>query len=74
MLESHSLSAIGPVARQLTADSVPTAGLENVTIVVRNGNISLKGLVDTHEDRDELISSVQHVRGVSAIYDQLQIK
>jgi hypothetical protein len=62
------------IARQFQADAVPTAGLENVTIVVRNGNVSLKGLVDSHEDRDALIGSLQHAGGFEAIYDQLQIK
>ena len=62
------------IAEQLRADAVPTTGIENVRIVVRDGNVSLKGDLDTHRDRDALISSVQRVSGVTAIYDQLQIK
>ena len=62
------------IAEQLRADAVPTTGVENVRIVVRDGNVSLKGDLDTHRDRDALISSVQRVTGVTAIYDQLQIK
>jgi osmotically-inducible protein OsmY len=62
------------IARQLEADAIPSTGLENVTIIVRNGNVSLKGLVDSHEDRDDLIASLQKSGGFDAIYDQLQIK
>jgi len=62
------------IARQLQADAVPATGLENVTITVRNGNVSLKGLVESHQDRDDLIASLQRAGGFDAIYDQLQIK
>jgi len=62
------------IARQFRADAVPTAGIEDVTVVVRGGNVSLKGAVDSHEDRDDIISSIQRSPGVSAIYDQLHIK
>lgn len=62
------------IARQLRADAVPTAGIENVTVVVRGGNVSLRGAVDSHEDRDAVIASIQRAGGVSAIYDQLHIK
>ncbi len=62
------------IADQLRADAVPMAGIQDVTVVVRGGNVSLKGAVDSHEDRDAIISSVQRVSGLSAIYDQLHIK
>ena len=62
------------VAQQLRADAVPTTGIRDVTVVVRGGNVSLKGAVDSHEDRDDIISSIQRSPGVSAIYDQLHIK
>lgn len=62
------------IARQLRADAVPTAGIQDVTVVVRGGNVSLKGSVDGHEDRDDIIASIQRAGGVSAIYDQLHIK
>lgn len=62
------------IARQLRADAVPTAGIQDVTVVVRGGNVSLKGSVDGHEDRDDVIASIQRAGGVSAIYDQLHIK
>jgi osmotically-inducible protein OsmY len=62
------------IARQLRADAVPTTDIEDVTIVARGGNVCLKGSVEGHQDRDDIISSVQHVAGVNAIYDQLHIK
>jgi hypothetical protein len=71
---SEDEPAANRIAHQLQADAVPTSGLENVTILVRNGKVSLKGEVDTHQDRNDIIASVQRAGGVRAIYDQMQIK
>lgn len=62
------------IASQLRADAVPTGEMENVTITVRQGNVSLQGTVDTHTERDALIAAVQRAGGATAIYDQLQIR
>lgn len=62
------------IARQLAIDDVPTAGIGQVTITVRNGIVSLQGDVESHDDHDALIASVQHTGGMKAIYDQLQIQ
>lgn len=64
----------GRIAQQLRADAVPTAGIRSVTIIARNGNVSLQGQVESHADRDELIASLQRAGGINAIYDQLHIQ
>lgn len=62
------------IARQLAIDDVPTAGIGQVTITVRNRIVSLQGDVESHDDHDALVDSIQHAGGMKAIYDQLQIK
>jgi|ERR1051325_970700 hypothetical protein len=62
------------IAQQLQADRVPMAAPGNVTVKVRNGTISLHGVVAAREERDAIIESVQRVGGVTAIYDQLQVR
>jgi len=66
--------AAGTIAAELRREAVPAAGLEDVTITVRNGIISLKGSVDGQEDREALISAIQHAGVGKAIYDQLQVR
>jgi osmotically-inducible protein OsmY len=62
------------VARQLRADAMPTDGLEDVRIVVRDGNVSVLGAIDSQSLHDDLISSLQRAGGARAIYDQLRIR
>ncbi len=71
MEDQDSANRIG---HQLQADQVPVAWLQDVTITVRDGNAWVRGLVDSQEQHDMLIGSVQHAGGVRAIYDQLQIR
>ena len=62
------------IAQRLRADAVPTAGIQDVTIIARHGNVSLRGAVNSHEDRDALIASLQRTGGITAIYDQLHVR
>lgn len=62
------------IARQLTPDAIPRGELEGVTVTVRNGTVYLQGSIDTQGERDALVYAVQRAGGMSAIYDQLQVK
>ena len=62
------------IGYQLHANQVPTAWLQDTTITVRNGNLWLKGLVDSQEQHDMIITSLQRAGGIRAIYDQLQVR
>lgn len=68
---SDDVLAAKRIARQLQEDDVPSAGLENVTIMVRDGTVSLQGTAGSTA-HDAIIASIQHVSGLTAIYDQLQ--
>jgi len=71
---SEDQTAANAIARQLRVNAVPTAGLENVTIGVRNGIVLLNGVVPSREQRDAIIAAIQQAGGVSSIYDQLQVR
>ena len=62
------------IGYQLHANQVPTAWLQDTTITVRSGNVWVKGLVDSQEQHDMIISSLQRTGGIRAIYDQLQVR
>lgn len=62
------------IARELRTEALPASGVDNVTITVRNGVATLQGMVNTRQAHDALIAAIQQGGGVSAIYDQLQIK
>jgi hypothetical protein len=61
------------IAHQLRADSLPALGLENVSLSIMNGTVSLQGFVTSREQHDAVIAAIQRAGGVTAIYDQLQI-
>jgi osmotically-inducible protein OsmY len=62
------------IGYQLHANQVPTAWLQDTTITVRSGNVWVRGIVDSQEQHDMIISSLQRTGGILAIYDQLQVR
>jgi hypothetical protein len=61
------------IARQLRSEPLPATSFENVTISVRNGTATLQGGV-SQSVHDALIASLQKGSGLTAIYDQMQVK
>lgn len=61
------------IARQLRADALPQAGLENIRITVNNGTVSVQGVVPSRLEHDAILAAIQRTAGVTAIYDQLQV-
>ncbi len=62
------------IADQLRTDSVPADWLQNMTIRVDNGAAYLQGSIPTQTERQTIDSALQRVRGITAIYDQLQLR
>ncbi|HZR19694.1 MAG TPA: BON domain-containing protein [Verrucomicrobiae bacterium] len=62
------------IARQLQVDALPVTVIDNVTVTVQGGNVTLKGKVETQADRQALITAIQRAGGVRAIYDQLRVR
>jgi osmotically-inducible protein OsmY len=67
-------AAASRIANDIRFGAVPTTGLENMSIAVRNGNVWLRGLAASQEQHDALVRSIQSAGGVRAIYDQTQIR
>lgn len=61
------------IASQLRTDGVAANALDNVRIMVRDGNVSLDGTVATQATHDALVASLQRAGGANAIYDQLRV-
>ena len=62
------------IGDQLRVEGVPADWLQNVTIRVNDGAAYVQGYVSNQQQREAIDTAVQHVRGVTAVYDQLQIR
>lgn len=49
-------------------------GFDNVSFDNDNGNITLKGTVDSAEDKNEVESRVKKIDGVKSVDDQIQVQ
>jgi osmotically-inducible protein OsmY len=65
-LETH-------IRQVLMSESQFSSQVANISINVADGHVTLKGAVDTEEDRQEIISKIEKIAGVSSIDNQLQI-
>ncbi len=62
------------IADELRAEALAPGMLQNVNIRVENGAAYLLGYVSTQQEREAIDTAVQRVRGVTAVYDQLQVR
>jgi osmotically-inducible protein OsmY len=60
------------IAEQLRFEGVPSGWLDNVSIRVRDGAAYVQGYVASQREREAIDAAVQHTRGVTVVYDQLQ--
>ncbi len=67
------LPQAGRIVEQLRAAGLPQAGLQDVTITVRSGDVSLQGRVGSQRDHDALLAAIERAEGVRAIYDKLRV-
>jgi osmotically-inducible protein OsmY len=59
---------------QLRLNGVSSDWLQNVTIRVSDGAAYVQGYVASQQQREAIDTAVQHVTGVTAVYDQLQLR
>ena len=62
------------IREQLRANSVPADYLRDVTIRVNNGAAYVQGSVPNQAQREAIDAAVQQVRGLTTVYDQLQLR
>jgi len=62
------------IADACRSGAVPLNASDNLTAIVRGNVVYLQGLVPSEGQRQTIRSAIEHVPGVSAVYDQLQVK
>ena len=45
-----------------------------VTVDVNNGIVTLSGKVDSHEDKQAIVSEIENMDGVQRVYNRVEIK
>ncbi len=59
---------------EFRAEVIPPDALQNVNIRVDNGAVFVRGYVSTQQQREAIDTAVQRVAGITAVYDQLQLR
>lgn len=67
------LPEAGRIVEQLRFASLPKTEINDVTITVRSGDVSVQGRVSSQQDHDAIVAALQRTEGVRAIYDKLRI-
>ncbi len=62
------------IADAFRSGAIPLSAADNITATVRGPVVYLQGLVTTEGERQAIRSAIEHVAGVSAVYDQLQVR
>ena len=62
------------IADAFRSGAVPLNASDNITATVRDNVVYLQGLVTSEGQRQAIRSAVEHINGVAAVYDQLQVK
>jgi len=62
------------IADNLRSDTVLPTLVPDVNISVAGGRVTLRGIVQSESQRRAIISSVQRVAGVTAVYDELRLR
>src|SRR5208282_3070570 len=62
------------IKAELRSDANASEWYQNVIITSQDGKVFLQGSVDSHNERDTLVGTLQRTPGITAIYDQLQVR
>jgi osmotically-inducible protein OsmY len=62
------------IVDELRADTVLPTLVPTVNVSVAEGRVSLRGLVQNEQQRRAIISAVQRVPGVTAVYDEMRFR
>jgi len=62
------------IADTLRSTTPPMSATDSITATVRGPVVYLQGTVATDEERQAIRSAIEHTTGVSAVYDQLQVR
>lgn len=62
------------IVDRLRADPNLQPLISAINLAINNGQVYLRGTVDTEQQHLEIVSVVQHTYGVNAVYDQLLVR
>lgn len=73
--ESEADRAVTQKVRQaLVANSVLSTNAKNIKVVTQNGKVTLRGVVETAEEKQNIEATVRALPGVTSCDDQLEVK
>jgi osmotically-inducible protein OsmY len=61
------------ITQELRATTPLAAALQQVNVVINNGNVTLQGAVKSEQQKRDIESSIRHVIGVTSVDNQLQV-
>lgn len=61
------------ITQELRATTPLAAALQQVNVVINNGNVTLQGSVKSEQQKRDIESSIRHVIGVASVDNQLQV-
>lgn len=64
---------IATIRKSLMADESLSTAAENVTIVSENGNVTLRGRVETTDEKSRIESAARQAPGVRQIDNQIEV-
>ena len=62
------------IADAFRSGAIPLSAADNITATVRGRVVYLQGIVTSEGEREAIRSAIEHTTGVSAVYDQLQVR
>jgi len=62
------------IRKALVKDSGLSMVAKNVKIITVNGNVTLRGVVKTEQERNDIIAKAKQVAGVTEVNNQLEVK
>lgn len=62
------------IRRAIVEDDALSTAAHNVTIIVRDGRVVLRGMVRSEAERAEVLSKAETVAGAGAVQDRLKVK
>jgi osmotically-inducible protein OsmY len=62
------------VRESLTGDDSYSTNAKNIKVIAQNGRVTLRGVVDSAQERDSIAAKVKSLAGVTACDNQLEVK
>lgn len=61
------------IRKALTADDSLSVNAQNVKIITANGLVTLRGPVNTEQEKERIVEKAQTIAGVTRVHNQLEV-